>query len=88
MLDPTATLILEGFPHIDLTVRPALPAVETFLPGFTLRAGGLIVDAERLRYHGDLVHETGHLATMSPAQRASVTSNAGSDVGDEIAART
>ncbi len=42
----------------------------------------------RLLYPGDLLHEAGHLATMPPAQRATTVSNAGSDMGDEIAAQT
>jgi hypothetical protein len=88
MLDPTATLILDWLQQIGLTVRLALLGVDTFLPGVTLESGGLIVDPEHLRYPGDLLHEAGHLATMLPAQRASTGSNAGSDMGDEIAAQT
>jgi hypothetical protein len=61
---------------------------DTFLPGVTLEPGGLIVDAERLLYPGDLLHEAGHLAVMLPAPRASTGSNAGSEMGDEIAAQT
>ena len=49
---------------------------------------GLIVDPARLLYPGDLLHEAGHLATMLPARRASTGENAGSDMGDEIAAQT
>ena len=88
MLDPTATLILDWLRQIGLTVRLAPLGADTFLPGVTLEPGGLIVDPERLRYPGDLLHEAGHLATMLPAQRASTASNAGSDMGDEIAAQT
>ncbi|MFZ0320593.1 MAG: hypothetical protein WAL56_15830 [Candidatus Sulfotelmatobacter sp.] len=50
--------------------------------------GGLIVDPERLLYPGDLLHEAGHLATMLPERRAFAGPNAGSDMGDEIAAQT
>src|SRR6202451_1995972 len=88
MVDPAAIVILDWLQHIGLTVRLAPLAEDTFLPGVTLEAGGLVVDPERLLYPGDLLHEAGHLATMLPAQRASAGSNAGSDMGDEIAAQT
>jgi hypothetical protein len=88
MLDPAATVILDWLQHIGLTVRFASLAEDTFLPGVTLEAGGLVVDPERLLYPGDLLHEAGHLATMLPAQRACTGPNAGSDMGDEIAAQT
>ncbi len=88
MLDATATLIIDWLRQIGLTVRLAPLEGGSFLPGVTLEPGGLIVDPERLLYPGDLLHEAGHLATMLPAQRASTGSNAGSDMGDEIAAQT
>jgi len=88
MLEPTADLIIEWLREIGLTVRIAAVEAGSFLPGVTLEPGGLIVDPERLRYPGDLLHEAGHLATMLPADRASTGSNAGSDMGQEIAAQT
>jgi len=88
MLNPTATKIIEWLRQIGLTVRLAQLEGESFLPGVTIEPGGLIVDPERLLYPGDLLHEAGHLATMMPEQRASTGSNAGSNMGDEIAAQT
>jgi len=88
MIDATATRIIEWLQQIGLGVRLAPLGADTFLPGVTLEPGGLIVDPERLLYPGDLLHEAGHLATMLPAQRASAGPNAGSDMGDEIAAQT
>jgi hypothetical protein len=88
MLDSTATRIVVWLEEIGLTVRLAPLGADTFLPGVTLEPGGLIVDPERLLYPGDLLHEAGHLATMLPARRAATGSNAGSDIGDEIAAQT
>ena len=88
MLDPTATLILDWIQQIGLTVRLAALGADTFLPGVTLEPGGLVVDPERLLHPGDLLHEAGHLATMLPARRAATGSNAGSDLGDEIAAQS
>jgi len=88
MLDSTATKIIDWLRQIGLTVRLAPIDGDTFLPGITLEPGGLAVDPDRLLYAGDLLHEAGHLAVMLPAQRASSGSNAGSDMGDEIAAQT
>jgi hypothetical protein len=88
MLDSAATLILDWLQHLGLTVCLAPLGADTFLPGVTLMPGGLIVDPDRLLYPGDLLHEAGHLATMLPGQRASAVSNAGSDMGDEIAAQS
>ena len=88
MLDPIATRIVDWLREIGLTVRFAPLEEGSFLPGVTLEPGGLIVDPDRLRYPGDLLHEAGHLATMLPAQRASTDAHAGEDMGDEIAAQT
>jgi hypothetical protein len=88
MLDPTANLIIDGLRQIGLTVRIASLDAATFLPGVTLEPGGLIVDPERLLYPDDLLHEAGRLAKMLPAQRARADSNAGPNMGDEIAAQT
>jgi len=88
MLDATATLILDWLREIGLTVRLAPLPADTFLPGVTLEPGGLVVDPERLKYPGDLLHEAGHLAIMLPGRRAGTDANAGSDMGDEIGAQT
>jgi hypothetical protein len=88
MLDPIATRIVDWLREIGLTVRISPIGADTFLPGVAMEPGGLIVDPERLLYPGDLLHEAGHLAIMLPTQRGSTGSNAGSDMGDEIAAQT
>jgi len=88
MLDPSATRIVEWLRKIGLTVRLAPLGDDTFLPGVVMEAGGIVVDPERLLYPGDLLHEAGHLATMLPERRAANESNAGREMGDEIAAQT
>jgi hypothetical protein len=45
----------------------------TFLPGIAVRSGELYVDETRLLYPGDLLHEAGHLAVLSGAERASAS---------------
>lgn len=88
MLDATALQIIDWLREIGLLVRLAALGGDTFLPGVTLEPGGLIVDPERLRYPGDLLHEAGHLATMLPSVRAATGQNAGPEMGNEIAAQT
>lgn len=58
----------------------------TFLPGIDIRDGVLIVDEVKLKYPGDLLHEAGHLAMLTPAQRVLVHSDAGDSGGMEMAA--
>ena len=36
----------------------------TFLPGLRLRKGELVIDADKLLYPGDVLHEAGHLACV------------------------
>ena len=43
------------------------------LPGITIEAGTLIIDAGKLLYPGDILHEAGHLATASPEVREGMT---------------
>lgn len=88
MLDETANLILNWLRKIGLGVRLVPIAAETFLPGVALEANGLVVDPEKLKYSGDLLHEAGHLAVLLPEDRARCTANAGADLGYEIAAQT
>lgn len=87
-LDSTAHLIVDWLRQIGLAVRTAPLEESTFLPGVTMEPGGLVVDPDRLLYPGDLLHEAGHLAAMLPEQRAMTGSDAGSNMGDEIAAQT
>lgn len=86
-LDPTTKLIIDWLRQIGLKVRLGPLEERTFLPGVTLEPDGIVVDPERLLYPGDLLHEAGHLATMLPEQRAITGRDAGSDMGNEIAAQ-
>lgn len=58
----------------------------TILPGLTLSRGGLLVDRQRLRFPGDLLHEAGHLAVKLPADRAATDHTAGDDPAEEMMA--
>ncbi len=56
---------------IGYTIRPI--AGETFLPGLQLENGKIIIDTDRLLYPGDILHEAGHLATMPPDVRETIS---------------
>ena len=82
------TACIASFLHeIGLSVRVAELREPTFLPGVTLESNGLVVDPAKLLYPGDLLHEAGHLAVMTPDRRASCNGDAGTDMGDEIGAQ-
>ncbi|MFZ6818120.1 hypothetical protein [Undibacterium sp. Ji22W] len=48
----------------------------TFLPGLDLGPNCIYVDSDKLLFPGDLLHEAGHLAVTTAAQRAAVGSAA------------
>lgn len=58
----------------------------SFLPGIEVIPCGLRVDEARLTHPGDLLHEAGHLAVLSPAERAAVAADVGDNGGLEMAA--
>lgn len=49
---------------------------QTFVPGITIEKGRLIVDAGKMKYPGDLLHEAGHIALLLPADRLSMGGDA------------
>jgi hypothetical protein len=49
---------------------------DTFLPGILIDKGSIFIDLKRLKYPGDLLHEAGHVACVSTADRASLTAAA------------
>lgn len=57
----------------------------SFLPGIQMVSGGLRVDPDALLYPGDLLHEAGHLALMTPAQRMAEFPSS-TDAAEEMAA--
>jgi hypothetical protein len=63
---------------------------ETFLPGIAIDRGSLQIDLEQLKYPGDLLHEAGHIAVSTPAERVvkggNITENDPDAMGPEIAA--
>ena len=64
-----------GIPYIEETI-----AEETFLPGILIRRGTLVVDNEKLLYPGDILHEAGHIAAMTPEERWTISGNVGENL--------
>ncbi len=63
------TRIFAFLREIGLDVHPGPVPSNSFLPGIQIVRNGLRVDTRALKYPGDLLHEAGHLAMMTPAQR-------------------
>ena len=62
--------IFEFIAGIGLPIRECALPDDTFLPGIQLRAGGLLVDPDKLLWPSDLLHEAGHLAVLPAEIRA------------------
>jgi hypothetical protein len=84
--DPVAARIASFLREIGLEVRAGTIARETALPGIDVEHGELVVDEDKLRHPGDLLHEAGHLAVVPPERRATFHHDAGSDPAEEMMA--
>lgn len=68
------TDVIIGFlREIGLEISEAEVADDTFLPGILVARGILVVDRDKLKYPGDLLHEAGHLAVMPTAVRRTLS---------------
>lgn len=78
--------------NIGISVGFSALSEETFLPGIFAENGKLIIDLDKLKYPGDILHEAGHLAVLEPNERKVYSGNFGENkskqnaAGDEIAA--
>lgn len=83
---PEATVVIDFLRGLGMEVaeRPLLR--DPFLPGIEIVAGGLVVDWARSPYPGDLLHEAGHLALLTPDERRKATSRLVTDGGYEMGA--
>lgn len=56
---------------IQISFQSLMP--DTFLPGCHIENGTIIIDKSLLKYPGDILHEAGHIAVVSPAARRRLT---------------
>jgi len=66
--DPLTERLVAFVRSIGIDVRTVALPEKTFLPGLDIRNGAILVDAGRLTYPGDILHEAGHLAVTDPLQ--------------------
>ena len=67
--------IFQFFDEISISYNFTKIETETFLPGIQIKNGSLQIDMEKLKYPGDLLHEAGHIAVSSSAERESLNDN-------------
>ena len=81
--------IIEFLDSIGIKVEEVSLSDETFLPGLSLQGTSILMDVEKLKYPGDLLHEAGHIAVTEEKFRKHIGSEAMKSTwptsGDEIA---
>ncbi len=83
--DPLTDQIAVFLRGIGIGVSAATLEGPTPCPGVIARRGVLHVDAARLAWPGDLLHEAGHVAICDPARRGALD-DVGDDPAEEMAA--
>lgn len=84
--DAVTARIVAFLEAIGIPVVPTELPGRTVLPGIDIDRGRILLDRGRLAHPGDLLHEAGHIAVMTPARRAGKSGDASKTMGDEIAA--
>ncbi len=84
--DPQTARIAAFLCEIGIPVETADLQGRCFVPGIRIERGRLLVDEARMTYPGDLLHEAGHIAVMTPEVRARRSLDISQNMGDEIAA--
>jgi hypothetical protein len=72
--------------EIGLEVDAAVLGDETFLPGISVNRGVIIIDENKLKYPGDVLHEAGHLAVMPASRGKQLQTDVGKKAGEELMA--
>ena len=75
MNQPYKNTIIEFITRIGIPVRPTKLADDTFIPGIKIIKGELLYDDHQILSYGDLIHEAGHIALMSPSERREISGN-------------
>ncbi len=84
--DPLTARIVEFLESIGLEIEACSLSKPSFLPGVLVDRGRILIDENQLLYPGDLLHEAGHLAVMTPSERKERSNSVGKDMGEEIGA--
>jgi|SRR5215471_1412100 len=84
-MDPTGRIV-EFLQSIGVPCRTGTIEGSTVLPGIVIESGGLVYDADKLAHPGDLLHEAGHLAVMSPERRMRAKPYVGKYAAEEMMA--
>lgn len=85
MADTPTDRMIAFIRHAGIAVSAGEVPGDSFLPGLTVRDGGIVYDPARLAYPGDLLHEAGHIAVSDPAARPTLSAIS-DDPGEEMAA--
>lgn len=72
--------------EIGLEICPGTVEFGPIFQGIKVERGVLIYDIERIQFPGDLLHEAGHLAVKTPAERKLADANMGPDPAEEMMA--
>lgn len=87
MKSPTDLAVIIRFLRgLGFRIRLAPIAEPTVLPGIKLENGVMVIDGRALLSPGDVLHEAGHLAVMSPARRQKVSGRFDSSHAEEMMA--
>lgn len=78
-------IIVRFLTEIGIEVRASEIAGSTFLPGIDVAGGALVIDESKLLYPGDLLHEAGHLAVLTPGERTKAGTTIDTGPGEEMA---
>jgi hypothetical protein len=84
--NPVTAKIVAFLDEIGLPIEAAEVAGKTFVPGIQINHGRILFDEQTMLYPGDLLHEAGHLAVMTPEARSQAHIKAGDSPAEEMAA--
>lgn len=84
--EPVTGQIIEFVRSIGIEVNTCEIPTRTLLPGVTVADGVIWVDPARLSHPGDVLHEAGHLALLTPDEVRSVRDSTDNDGGMEMMA--
>ncbi len=84
--NPLVKKIVAFLCEIGLETRAGEIAGASVLPGIIVEQGCLVYDSTKLKFPGDLLHEAGHLAVKTPADRKASGPDLGNDPAQEMMA--